>query len=161
MIKQRMTNIVNLPEDLVKYIFTFIWRYDVKGIPLTCKIFHQIVNSPRYFKGWKSFTITIRSPYSQGARVKYDHFDTLSVLLQRFLFENLRFPGHDHVSSLYGISKHSNTPQPFCDPRNNVLFALLMLPQENQHILYKSNSPWKQIHDTNSHSITHECPLNK
>jgi hypothetical protein len=54
--------------------------------------------------------------------VKYDHFDTLSILLQRFLFENPNFPNHDLVSSLYGIGKHSNTPQPFCDPRNNVLF---------------------------------------
>jgi hypothetical protein len=85
-----MSMILSLPKDLLGVIFSFLWRIEAKGIPLTCKLFHFILVSPRWFKGWKMFQAHIESelcieckPPAKKLFVEYDHFDTFKILLAR------------------------------------------------------------------------------
>ncbi len=95
--------ILQLPEDILGLIFSKLWRIKAKGIPLTCRLFSYVLKSPRYFTGWRRFTIRIQdtpnmlrryttnshitsfAPVSEPkyAIVKYDHLDTVADLLDR------------------------------------------------------------------------------
>jgi hypothetical protein len=126
-------------------------RVDATGVPLTCQLFACILKSTRYFKGWKAFTITIldmpnslrgyRDPgnplsNSQFAVVKYDHFDTMADLLQRFVSEN-KLDNLQNVAALYGLNEHGNR---IALPKHKrVTHALFALPQLCRHVIYCSS----------------------
>ena len=73
---------MNLPKDLHGLIFSFLWRIEAKGIPLTCKLFHSIIKSPRWFKGWRMFKTRFHN--QELSPIEYDHFDTFDMVLSRF-----------------------------------------------------------------------------
>ena len=94
-----MSMILSLPKDLLGVIFSFLWRIDAKGIPLTCKLFHFILVSPRWFKGWKMFQALIEcKPPAEKILVEYDHFDTFKMILARVQKLN-----HSQIHSFFTI----------------------------------------------------------
>ena len=93
-----MSIILSLPKDLLGVIFSFLWRIEAKGIPLTCKLFHFILVSPRWFKGWKMFQAHIEfKPPAKKLFVEYDHFDTFKMFLARV-------QKHSHIHSFFTIN---------------------------------------------------------
>ncbi len=142
----------NLPKDVLGLIFSHLWRIDATGVPLTCRLFAFVLKSKRYFKGWKAFTITIQdmpialrgyhdlntAPLSppQFAIVKYDHFDTMADLLQRFVSET-KFNNLQNAAALYGLNEHGNR---IALPKHKrVIHALFALPQHCRHVIYCSS----------------------
>ena len=77
---------MNLPKDLPGLIFSILWRIEAKGIPTTCKLFHSIIKSPRWFKGWRMFKTRFHNP--EFSPIDYDHFDTFDMVLSRFKQRN-------------------------------------------------------------------------
>ena len=77
---------MNLPKDLHGLIFSFLWRIEAKGVPLTCKLFYMIIKSPRWFKGWRMFKTRFHNP--EFSPIEYDHFDAFDTVLSRFQQRN-------------------------------------------------------------------------
>jgi hypothetical protein len=76
----------NLPKDLHGLIFSFLWRIEAKGVPLTCKLFLSIIKSPKWFKGWRMFKTRFHN--QELSPIDYDHFDTFDMVLSRFKQKN-------------------------------------------------------------------------
>jgi len=97
-----MSTILSLPKDLLGVIFSCLWRIEAKGIPLTCKLFHFILVSPRWFKGWKMFQAVIEcKPPAEKLFIAYDHFDTFNMILARVQKLN-----HSHIHSIFTITNN-------------------------------------------------------
>ncbi len=76
-------SILSLPKDILAVIFSKLWRIEAKGVPLTCKMFSQVISSRRYFNNnFKHFTIRIqqlpdslaRSLLRAAEKVDLSHF---------------------------------------------------------------------------------------
>jgi hypothetical protein len=142
--------IANLPKDILGLVFSQLWRIDATGVPLTCKLFAFVLRSKRYFKGWKAFTITIQdmpnalrryqdfdtSPLSppHSVVVKYDHFDKMHDLLNRFVSEN---KDSRNIKALYGLNEYGIR---IALPKHKrVTHALFALSQHCRHVIYCSS----------------------
>jgi hypothetical protein len=150
---QKMT-FTNLPKDILGLIFSNLWRIDATGVPLTCRLFAFVLQSKRYFKRWKAFTITIQdmpnalrrydldtmtpsSSAPHSAVVEYDHFDTMADVLQRFISENNFDNLQNIIVALYGLDEHGVR---VALPKNKrVTHALFALPQHCRHAIYCSS----------------------
>ena len=122
---------MNLPKDLHGLIFSFLWRIEAKGIPLTCKLFHSIIKSPRWFKGWRMFKTRFHNP--EFSPTEYDHFDTFDMVLSRFQEKNPQ----SKVQSFYTINPTNN--------RIHLLFEDEFAFSFESSTLHESYYTWKEL----------------
>ena len=158
-------SIETLPKDVLGLIFRKLWRRDAKGIPTTCKLFHTILTSKRWFKGWQQLKITIQDlpdivfeslqqaavianfsnyqilPKPKNIQVKYDHLDTSLSVLQR-LNSELKTNRHE---ALFGLDEQDMT-FPF-HPRSFLFTELQKLPKRHQTTIYCTECSFEHLEE--------------
>ncbi len=174
---------LRLPKDVLGLIFSKLYKIEAIGVPLTCRLFHFIVSSQRYFESFQTFSITIqelplclhfsildaakkalqsnesahtkssleeflkRTPRS--VTVKYDHYDTLQSLLQRFHNENrTTWPNCETACNSLYAHDHNNNMFAFRNENNFVIAELDYLYPPNQRTLYTSDFTWQELRDS-------------
>jgi len=124
-------SILDLPKDLLGVIFSWLWRIEAKGVPLTCKMFHGILNSKRWFKGWKMFkTVVICGPEKQ-ITIEYDHCFTFQMILVQVQ------KNQPHVQSIFTIHPTSKQLELFAEDSSLIDF--------NFEALYGSKYTWEEL----------------
>ncbi len=145
-----MTTILSLPKDVLAMVFSQLWRIEARGVPLTCKLFHQVISSQR--SNFRHFTITIQvtSAISKHPSIhvaqqnaetfilEYDHFDTLSSLLSKVQNKE---SSSTHMKSLYAYA-HGRMVAFY--ENNLVSNELEQLGPSNRAVLYTSPFTWKE-----------------
>jgi hypothetical protein len=148
-----MASILSLPKDVLAMVFSQLWRIEAKGVPLTCKLFHQVISSQRFLSlKFKHFAITIQvTPASDhSARVanvldqnnetfmlESDHCDTLSSLL--FKVQNM-----DTSIGVKSLFAYAHGRMVAFRENNLVIKELEQLGPENQTVLHASSFTWQE-----------------
>jgi hypothetical protein len=84
----------------------------------------------------------------KSVTVKYDHYDTLQTLLQRFRQENqTSWPNCETCNSLYAHD-HNNNMFAFRNESNSILSELDYLYPPNQRTLYTSDFTWQELRES-------------
>jgi len=160
-------SIETLPKDVLGLIFQKLWRKDAKALQLTCKLFQFIVTSQRWFKGWQQMELVIQElpdgihkSLQQAAikanipcvitppkkvTVKYDHFDKLRDVVNRFneLIKDEHWSTEYH--SLYGLDEKDRTVTFL--PGNYLVDELEKLPLHHRAKIYCSDFSFQELEE--------------
>ena len=138
-------SILELSNDILGVIFSYMWRNEAKGVILACKRFNEVIRSKRYFsQGWKTCHIMVQNiplKYTDSSSVifktilDYDHLDTMEILLKRFKDTYKWLPIHN---SFYGLTVQND--QLYFNEKADLVEELC-----NVKIIYCCRQTWEEL----------------